>query len=103
MINNLLLETVVVFCIFLGILFSLGALIRIIARLSTSSPIRSVALSIGTGLIFGLGSFGLINFSNKFAEWTVGAKIKYSGQIFIIVFICVLMIMFVSTNIKKES
>jgi hypothetical protein len=89
--------------VFLGIFLSLAFTLRLIVRLRLPSPISQIVLSVTIGLIFGLGSLGLISLSEKFSNWTFTAKLIYAAKMSIYVFISALILSSIKTNKQNES
>jgi len=73
--------------VLIGIVLLLIAFLVFIARSRLKKPLSQIALSITTGLMFGLGSLALILLSEKFNDWSFLAKLTYASQISVFVFI----------------
>lgn len=92
MLNNIIFEVIAVMSVFISMCLALGVLAFVIFKVRLFNVFGLFFTSIGTGLIFSIGSFFLITLSKKFSDWTLMAKIGYAGEIFISVFIGALLI-----------
>ena len=95
--NNMV-EFAVALGIFAGILLTLALAFRLIARLRLPKSTNQIVLSAVMGLIFGLGSLGLILLSDKFSDWVFMAKLIYAGKISIYMFVGVLTLSSIRKN-----
>lgn len=103
MLENPIIEFFAVIAIFIGMVIGLFAISLTVTKLRLYNNVGLLFSSAGISLIFSIGSFAFIALSKKFANWTIDAKLKYSGEIFIFLFIVLLFIISGIFSNRKKS
>ena len=100
--DDLLLRILAVITIFAGIIVSIAGSLVLITRLHLKSPVNLIASSIVIGLIFSLGSLGLIFLSEKFDHFSFIEKLVHAGEVGLLFFIGTLIFYLVKSGKGKQ-
>jgi membrane-associated PAP2 superfamily phosphatase len=78
--------------VFAGVLFAIIALVFILRKFKLSNSTYPFAFSIGIGLIFSVGSLGLVLLSTKFDNWSFVDKLIYAAKFFPLVSLAIFVV-----------